>query len=1018
MAVTLRQLRQRAELERPEKDKVVSGKYMLIKKLGMGGYGSVWLVRNERSGEQAALKLLGVAGSKDEYAIQALKNEFSILKDLNHPHICKIQDFGVDDLFGCYFVSEYVDGEDFFASSEGRSVGYIEELFIQILRALSYLHSNGVFHFDLKPGNILVQEREDRPYAAIIDFGISAFHPPKETVGTAGYMSPEMILKHDPDGRSDLYSVGVLLYEALTRKNPFLGINPAATMKNHLSLTPLPPSKANLAIPPYFDVIVSKLLQKDPADRHQSTGEAIRELKLFSERAFEVETIETRVAYVPVEGRLIGWHSEREKIKQLLGEFKKGSVSINTVSILGGRGVGKSRFLRDVEFKAKLAGFRTITVVGEDETSIQDAAEKVGTIPLGVDIPVVICIDDLDRLIDQSIFQPFLSTFSNLKSNSPVLIVYTSQRREEKIKSDFTITLFPFTKNELVEYIQAIASPPKDALPRLATEYMNHTHGNPALVTCLTIELIRRGFMVDKDGRWDKTDFSDISPDFERLDIGNQLKLIAAEIPIQNLSPLEKYILVIMSDWHAREDEIVSVLSLLSLSSKKPGKVLRRLVGQHLVTFNHTDMSYHVSDNYLRTVVKKLLPDNDVARIHDKIAEFLIKKHGHKNYQSNLHLAYGSDPSTSDEALVHLCRHERQHGRVMLAIDRITERISNRLGGEKYYDALLLELGKGYFHIREFDKAISVYKGALSVSRNVSTYQSLCRTLIEKGDLKEARIWINKALNDNIQNEDKIIFNNMLGRISILNGDYGKATLLFEETDRQTKLLPKKKRLSIDNNELGESLRLSGNIEKAIPQLENEAAEHEKKKQWNTAALRRFSLAEAYRSAAQHKAAECNFRMATQYAKRSQNTTLLSCIYNGLAGLLMGQEQMKEATEVLKKGLKLAFRTGELATAAAILVNMGHCFNDFRDFTKAKNYLFSSLHYLDSKQERPGWVSNLKCPIYLELGDIAAQEHDYQSAKNYLDEAFELAKEKEELTCYLPNIQKILAKIQTVEGSA
>src|SRR3989338_2438185 len=253
-----------------KKELIIDRRYKTVRKLGAGLSGEVWQVTDEEGPK--ALKLLNrvqMNVSRDE-ALTSFKSEFSILSELNHPGINRILDFGYEEEQGRhFFTSELIEGRDFFTATTGKSPEVIEDLAVQGFRALNYLHSRGIYHLDIKPQNILVSEKEGKPTAKIIDFGLAGFSSPdRKQVGTPGYMAPEMILKGALDGRTDLYSFGVVLYKALTRENPFVAKEVRETLERQRTFIPPPASESNAAVPKFWDRILSRLLLKSPSERY------------------------------------------------------------------------------------------------------------------------------------------------------------------------------------------------------------------------------------------------------------------------------------------------------------------------------------------------------------------------------------------------------------------------------------------------------------------------------------------------------------------------------------------------------------------------------------------------------------------------------------------------------------------------------------------------------------------------------------------------------------------------------
>ncbi|MDO8461640.1 MAG: serine/threonine-protein kinase, partial [Deltaproteobacteria bacterium] len=293
----------------------IDKKYSLVKKIGGGSFSEVYLVSSPQG--TTALKLLKKVplAARQLEILSDFKSEFSILKNLNHPNIARILDFGFDaNLERYYFTTEWVDGKDLFASTEGATIETILERMVQALRALEYLHASKIFHFDLKAANVLVRTDDA---VKVIDFGLASIDPTGKMIGTPTYMAPEIINRERPDGRADLYSLGVLFYYCLTRQNPFRGNGVQETLKRQQMFSPPPPSLANPKIPLFLDRIVMHLLQKNPADRYQRASEVIRDINRELPNKFAMETRETLLSYLPEEGQLIGRSRELALLKNL-----------------------------------------------------------------------------------------------------------------------------------------------------------------------------------------------------------------------------------------------------------------------------------------------------------------------------------------------------------------------------------------------------------------------------------------------------------------------------------------------------------------------------------------------------------------------------------------------------------------------------------------------------------------------------------------------------------------------------
>ena len=236
--------------------KIIDGQYEVLETLGRGFSGDVLKVRKDQ--QLMALKMLKThaMGINQADLISTFKFEFNLLKDLTHPNIVKIYDFGFDkELRRFYFTVEWLDAVDLAQHAENRSFKELEPLFLQALSGLSYLHAQNILHGDLKPQNLLVIQQDGKPILKIIDFGIS--HPQfVQKGGTPATLSPEKILKEPVDSRSDLYAIGVIFYTILTKKNPFLRDNVPKTLTSHLSFVPPPLTSVAPSLPPLSSKII------------------------------------------------------------------------------------------------------------------------------------------------------------------------------------------------------------------------------------------------------------------------------------------------------------------------------------------------------------------------------------------------------------------------------------------------------------------------------------------------------------------------------------------------------------------------------------------------------------------------------------------------------------------------------------------------------------------------------------------------------------------------------------------
>ena len=260
---------------------VLDGKYTLMSKLGEGGMGSVYLAEQATMGREVAIKVLRREFSQNRMAIKRFLREASAASKLAHPNTITVYDFGQSNDGLLYLVMEKLTGRplaDILDSDGALPVPRAVHILSQICDSLSEAHKNGITHRDLKPENIFIEEKVgNEDFVKVLDFGIAKMQGDETTTqataagmicGTPAYMSPEQAMGKEIDGRSDIYALGVLLYEMLTNEKPFEGDTPMEVMLKHIN-EPSPDiyQRTQVQVPQGVQDTVDKLLAKKPDGR-------------------------------------------------------------------------------------------------------------------------------------------------------------------------------------------------------------------------------------------------------------------------------------------------------------------------------------------------------------------------------------------------------------------------------------------------------------------------------------------------------------------------------------------------------------------------------------------------------------------------------------------------------------------------------------------------------------------------------------------------------------------------------
>ena len=647
---------------------ILDNKYQIQTHLGTGGMGEVYRVLDLEQGQDCALKILNTMVDK-KAVHRRFRREFQVLNRFQHPRLIRTYTWGFAE-DRPYFTMEYLPGKtlekiitDHAYLGQFRASHFFD-LIQQLAEGLAYVHAQGAVHRDLKPSNIMVLETEEGIETTILDLGLAKFRhlhsvsitQTGATIGTAEYMSPEQGKGLWVDHRSDLYSLGVVLYEMLTDTPPFSGQNPISVIMKHIRESPPPMGEVNIEISEQTQQIVLKLLAKEPVDRYQSAEELLQTLNDVAPSKLVLSDDEQRDVHRKVmRPQFVGRESEMKMLRTMLRDVQTGEQRV--VLISGESGVGKTRLIEELLGDALIHDFLCLKGASQEEggqiygalisafqgkvdlvTELPDPAEsdKFSVMERWLQLlknlrqqqPIVLCLEDIQWLDELTL--EFLLYVLRDPEPCPFLLCLTCQWSNLEPLSEeignfihsntFAVATRIQLKNlprEEVGYLAASMlgerSIPRDALQTLFRE----TGGQPLFVveavrTLVNADVVRQN--VSGDWQWGEFPETLLSDDISEI-----LHRRIATLPAMQQRVLE-YACVFLNDfsfdllaavWRGDELELLDVLD--------------DLIAEGLLTACGEDEDqYRFSQELCRRTIYGRLQDVRRRLLHREIGNALV----------------------------------------------------------------------------------------------------------------------------------------------------------------------------------------------------------------------------------------------------------------------------------------------------------------------------------------------------------------------------------------------------------
>lgn len=358
---------------------LLNNRYKIEETLGRGGAGVVYRAFDVISRRPVAVKCLDTSSAGPDQAVARLQREALLLSRLAHANIVSFHDLGQVD-GQPFLVMEYIVGCTLRALLETcrapLPIDIACHIISEVLAALQAAHQAGVIHRDLKPENIMLvgvepDSRPDpatfRPQVKVMDFGLAYLSGDARitsenlVAGTALYLAPEAVLGQPVGAQADLYAAGVILYELVAGRPPFLGSDPLVVVSQHLHASPISPRWHNASLPSGLATITLKLLAKNPIDRYPSVEAVLTDLQAVQQVGDEEERPLTRASLLEAiaRGRLVGRENEIASLHQAIESMLGGQGQV--IFIEGEAGIGKSRLVREASVYARLKGVQVFT---------------------------------------------------------------------------------------------------------------------------------------------------------------------------------------------------------------------------------------------------------------------------------------------------------------------------------------------------------------------------------------------------------------------------------------------------------------------------------------------------------------------------------------------------------------------------------------------------------------------------------------------------------------------------------
>ena len=755
--------------------------YRYVRPIGKGGMADV-LLGQDPSNRDVAIKVL--KANRFKVGKKRFSREFRTLAKMKHPNVIRVDSYG--DIHGHpYIAMDYIEGTDLHKTIRSFPVlslaerwKNVREILIDLVRGLSHIHSHGIVHRDLKPSNILMDKLGR---CIITDFGIvkelnSDLEVSTSLVGTWAYASPEQISGQDLDHRSDLYSLGIILYAMLCGRRPFAANNMSGYLKLHQEQPPRPPSTFTPEVPTQLEEICLRLLEKSPQDRFQSAQEI---LKYLGEEEDDLKKFQQIVV------EKIPFFQE-QICSQMLSIIQN---NLNHVTLItGDDGFGKSRVLTEFEKKLSSMGlpFKRLRAPNKQapyETAIQLAkyiAKESGILSLHSTIeifskttqkvetnlqhrlfdetafalrslleerPQIFLIDDVNLCHESSYdFFLYLQHVTMERLQLPLFFFLTSNSIHHRFPKVEKIFLKELSKEDIVTLLKKL-TPEQNDLELIAQKVLDETDGIPLFLNAFIKQLVKEKILISLDGKyiWQKLPAQIVGQNF---DIPLSIRqLVNRKFNSYSKEQIEVLELLAVSD---RPLQIEIILEVLDWSENELFDVLEFLLKEKIISAQKKNLTeyFELSRRKFSEVVYENLSAEKRINFHAQIADLLKNNNPLPNLnilqQIGEHYRCANQPG---EAFIYLCQAGIklwERGLLSAALHNIqlahplTKTAKQNLSQNEFEKARynLLFVRSALAHNKgEWVEAIKHLKTQWRYAKRLNDWNRIAQTLLDLGDV-------------------------------------------------------------------------------------------------------------------------------------------------------------------------------------------------------------------------------------------------------------------------------------------